>query len=175
MTDTNARLAALEAENHALRNRLSVLEAGQPKKSAPPPPDDGVKIFVALPVAHPRQLPDVAEAAALHKIVVARFPALKFHNASGELEFFRAAFAFICSLTKTAAPVTKYAPSWWVDYAQQWCRDANVPGVIRSLLPAVVATGDIQFTFDDRSAFWLDPYRASGRAVDAQKEAVLAM
>lgn len=41
-------------------------------------------------------------------------------------------------------------------------------GVVRSLLPAIIATGDVQYSFDDRSALWLDPYRASGRAVDAQ-------
>jgi hypothetical protein len=87
-------------------------------------------------------------------------------RASGELESFRAAFAFVCSLTKTAAPVTKYAPSWWVDYAQQWARAANVPGLIRGLLPSIIATGDAQFTFDDPSAHWLDPYRTSGRVVD---------
>jgi hypothetical protein len=57
--------------------------------------------------------------------------------------------------------------STFLDYAQQWARDANVSGVIRSLLPAVIACGDVQYSFDDRSAFWLDPYRASGRAVDA--------
>src|SRR4029077_18727320 len=62
--------------------------------------------------------------------------------------------------------VTKFAASWWLDYAQQWCRDAGVQGLIRSFLPAVIATGDVQFSFDDRSAFWLDPYRASGRLVD---------
>jgi hypothetical protein len=71
-------------------------------------------------------------------------------------------------LTKTAAPVTKFAPSWWIDYAQQWARDSGVQGVIRSLLPAIIASGDVQYSFDDRSAFWLDPYRASGRVVDAQ-------
>jgi hypothetical protein len=84
------------------------------------------------------------------------------------LESFRTSFRFILTLTKTAAPVTKFAPSWWIDYAQQWARDAGVPGVIRSLLPAVVTSGDIQYSFDDRSAFWLDPYRSSGRVVDAQ-------
>jgi hypothetical protein len=73
-------------------------------------------------------------------------------------ESFKAAFAFICSLTKTAAPVTKYAASWWVDSAQQWCRDSGVEGVIRSLFPAINACGDVQYSLDDRSAFWLDSY-----------------
>ena len=85
-----------------------------------------------------------------------------------KFESFKAAFAFIRSLTKTAAAVTKYAASWWVDSAQQWCRDFGVQGVIRSLLPAIGACGDVQYSLDDRSAFWLDSYRASGRAVDAQ-------
>jgi hypothetical protein len=69
---------------------------------------------------------------------------------------------------KTAQPVTKYAASWWLDYAQQWCRDAGVPGLIRSFLPAIVATGDVQFCLDSNSTYWLDPFRASGRVVDAQ-------
>jgi hypothetical protein len=78
-----------------------------------------------------------------------------------KFESFKAAFAFIRSLTKTAAAVTKYAASWWVDSAQQWCRDFGVQGVIRSLLPAIGACGDVQYSLDDRSAFWLDSYRAS--------------
>jgi hypothetical protein len=93
---------------------------------------------------------------------------IKFQNAVDEFESFKAAFAYICSLTKTAAPTTRYSASWWIDNAQQWCRDANVPGVIRSLPPAIIAIGDISYTFDDRSAFWLHPYRASGRVVDSQ-------
>jgi hypothetical protein len=127
-----------------------------------------VRITTFLPMADPRHLPNTDEYKALLNIVTARYPKLKIMNADEELESFRVSFRFICSLTKTAAPVTKFAPSWWIDSAQQWCRDANVPGVIRSLLPAIIACGDVQYTFDDRSAFWLDPYRASGRVVDAQ-------
>jgi hypothetical protein len=170
---TESRIAELEAQVAATQTQLVATQAElaalkAPKAARPaPPPDDGVKISVMLPVAHPKHLPTDDEYRSLHRIVAARYPALKFrNNADDEFDSFRASFQFICSLTKTAAPVTKYAPSWWIDYAQQWCRDANVPGLIRSLLPAVIACADVQYTFDDRSAFWLDPFRASGRLVD---------
>jgi hypothetical protein len=165
---TEQRLAALEAENHDLRNRLAVLEGGrQPKKPAPPPDDEGVKISVMLPVAHPKHLPSDDEYRALLKIVTSRYPQLKFQNADDEFESFCASFQFICSLTKTAQPVTKFAASWWLDYGQQWCRDAGVQGLIRSFLPAIIATGDVQYCLESNSTYWLDPFRGSGRAVDA--------
>jgi hypothetical protein len=164
---TEQRLAALEAENHDLRNRLAALE---PKKPAPPrQKDEGVRITTISTAAHLRHLPDAAEAAALLKIVTARFPALKFRNATGELESFRAALAYVTSLTKTSAPTTKYAASWFVDVGMQWARENGVQGVIRGLLPAIIGSNDIAYSLDDYSAIWLDPYRASGRAVDAQK------
>jgi hypothetical protein len=169
MTDTNARLAALESENHDLRNRLAALETErQPKKPAPPRrvEEDRPLITTFPTTAHLRHLPSEPEAVALLKIVTARYPALKFRNADGEHESFRCALAFVTSLTKTSAPTTKYALSWWVDAGMQWCRENGVQGVIRGLLPAVIATGDIKFTLDDYSAQWLDPYRASGRLVD---------
>jgi hypothetical protein len=167
--NTEQRIAALESENHDLRNRIAMLEAGrQPKKPAPPVDEEGVKITVALPAAHPKHLPTDDEYHSLLRIVVARHPRLKFGNEDEELESFRASFHYVCSLTKTAQPVTKYALSWWIDGAQQWARDAGVQGVIRSLLPAIIACGDAQYSFDDRSAVWLDPFRSSGRLVDAQ-------
>src|SRR4029077_1013076 len=56
-----------------------------------------------------------------------RFPQLKWKYSTwltpdDELESFRAAFAFICSLTKTEKPVTRYALSWWIDTGRQWCQ-----------------------------------------------------
>ena len=156
------RLTAIEA-------RLAAIEAAlPPAKKAPAPrqEDDGVKIFVSLPAANSKHLPNEDEARALLKIVTARYPQLKFRNADEELESFCASFPFICSLTKTAAPISKYSISWWIDTAQTWCRAANVSGAVRALLPAVIATADCQYSFDDRSAFWLDPYRSSGRVVD---------
>jgi hypothetical protein len=108
-------------------------------------------------------LPSESEAVALLKIVLARYPVLKFRNTDGELDSFRGALAYICSLTKMPVPITKYAASWWIDAAQQWCRENGVQGVVRSLLPAIIATGDVQYSFDDRSAIWLDPYRERPR------------
>ena len=134
------RLTAIEA-------RLAAIEAAlPPAKKAPAPrqEDDGVKIFVSLPAADSKHLPNEDEARALLKIVTARYPQLKFRNADEELESFCASFPFICSLTKTAAPISKYSISWWNLY-----RADMVPR-----------------RFDDRSAFWLDPYRSSGRVVD---------
>jgi hypothetical protein len=166
-----ARITALEAQLAVTQAELAELKAAQPPAKKPAPPrreDEGVRITTFLPMANPQHMPSEDEARALLRIVTARYPRLKFPNADDELESFRASFRFICSLTKTAAPVTKYAPSWWIDCAQQWARDAGVQGVIRSLLPAIVACGDVQYSFDDRSAFWLHPYRTSGRVVDAQ-------
>jgi hypothetical protein len=57
----------------------------------------------------------------------------------------------------------KVRASWRIDAAQQWCRENGVQGVVRSLLPAIIATGDVQYSFDDRSALWLDPYCARPR------------
>jgi hypothetical protein len=54
-------------------------------------------------------LPSESEAVALLKIVLARYPVLKFRNTDGELDSFRGALAYICSLTKMPAPITKYA------------------------------------------------------------------
>ena len=127
------RLTAIEA-------RLAAIEAAlPPAKKAPAPrqEDDGVKTFVSLPAANSKHLPNEDEARALLKIVTARYPQLKFRNADEELESFCASFPFICSLTKTAAPISKYSISWWIDTAQTWCRAANVSGAVRALLPAV--------------------------------------
>jgi hypothetical protein len=167
---TEQRIAALEVENHSLKNRIMVLEAGQqPKKPAPPRrvEEDRPLVTVLSTAAHLRHLPDAAEAAALLRIVAARFPTLKFRNADGELESFRCALAYVTSLTKTSAPITKFAPSWWVDAGQQWCRENGVQGVIRGLLPAIIGCGDVAYSLDDSAAFWLDPFRTSGRTVDA--------
>jgi hypothetical protein len=160
-------ISELRAEVARLTARVSELEAPPAKKPAVPRrEDEGVRITTFLPMADPKHLPDSDECHALLNIVTARYPKLKIMNADEELESFRVSFRFICLLTKTAAPVTKFAPSWWIDYGQKWARDCGVQGVIRSLLPAIVASGDVPFSFDDRSALWLDPYRASGRAVD---------
>jgi hypothetical protein len=79
------RIAQIEA-------RLAALEAALPptKKSVAPRlvEDDGVKIFVSLPAAHPKHLPNDDECCALLRIVTARFPVLKFRNADEELEAF---------------------------------------------------------------------------------------
>jgi hypothetical protein len=167
--DFSSRLTALEEESATLRTRLSVLEGVQPKKPITRRDDDRTLMTVFLPVVHPKHLPSDNEAAALLKMVVAWFPQLKFRsNEHNELESFRAAFAYICSLTKTTAPVKKYAASWWIDTAQEWARAAGVQGVIRSLFLAIIATGDVAYSFDDPAAIWLDPYRASGRAVDSR-------
>jgi hypothetical protein len=106
--------------------------------------------------------------AALLKIVTARYPQLRFRNADDELESFRASFAYICSSKKAASPTKNYVTSWWIDQAQTWCRAAGVQGVVRSLLPAIVGCGDGNFALDDPAAFWLSPFRSSGRAVDSQ-------
>jgi hypothetical protein len=163
------RLAWLEQQVAALNAELAALKAPKAARVAPAP-EEGVKITTILPVAHPKHLPTDDEFRSLHRIVVARHPQLKFrNNLDDEFDSFRASFQFICSLTKTAQPVMKYSASWWLDYAQQWCRDASVQGLIRSFLPAIIATGDVQFCFESNSTFWLDPYRSSGRAVDASK------
>jgi hypothetical protein len=104
------------------------------------------------------------------RIVTGRYPQLKWKYTAWltpdeELESFRAAFAFVCSLTKTEKPTTGYAASWWLDTAQAWCRQMGVQGVIRSLPPAIIATGDVSYSMDDFTAVWLDPYRRS-RPVD---------
>jgi hypothetical protein len=162
-------MSNLQAEIDALRARVAELEAARPpaKKSAVPrPEDEGARITTFLPITNPKHLPTGDEFRSLLRVVTARYPRLKFGPEQDELESFRAALQFVVTLTKTAAPVTKFAPSWWIDYAQQWARDSGVQGVIRSLLPAIIACGDVQFSFDDRSAIWLDPFRSTGRAVD---------
>jgi hypothetical protein len=162
-----ARIAALEAENRDLCNRLAALEgAQQPKKAPPRPVEEDRRPFVTTlsTAVHLRHLPDAAEAAALLRIVTARYPTLKFRNATGELESFRC--ACFRHVVDEDIRTNKYAASWFVDTAQQWCRENNVQGVVRGLLPAIVATGDVQYSLDDFSAHWLDPHRASGRVVD---------
>jgi hypothetical protein len=170
-TDMNSRLLALETDNQELRARLVALEAAQPpaKKSiAPHREDEGARVSVFLPMANPKHLPTEDEARALLKIVTARYPKLKFRTADDELESFRAGFAFVCSRTKVASPIKKFAASWWIDTAQQWCRTAGVQGAVRSLAAPIIASADIPFTLDDFSTFWLDPHGVVGRAVDAQ-------
>jgi hypothetical protein len=160
------RVSQLEAQVAALNGEIAALKAPKAVRPAPPP-EEGVKITTVLPVAHPRHLPADGEFRALHRIVVARYPALKFrNNVDDEFGSFKASFQFVCSLTKTAQPVTKYAASWWLDYAQQWCRDAGVQGLIRGFLPAIIATGDVQYCLESNSTYWLDPYRSNGRLVD---------
>jgi hypothetical protein len=168
--NTEQRIAALESENHDLRNRLAVEAGQQPKKVPPRRVEEDRPLITTFPTtAHLRHLPNAAEAAALLRIVTARFPTLKFRNATGELESFRCALAYVTSLTKTSAPTTKFAASWHVDAGQQWCRENGVQGIIRGLLPAIIGSGDISYSLDDPSAVWFDPYRSSGRSVDAQK------
>jgi len=71
---------------------------------------------------------------------------------------------FICSLTKTAAPVTKLVGRQRTTVVSR-LRCARRYQIIAS---SDRRCGDVQYSLDDRSAFWLDSYRASGRAVDAQ-------
>jgi hypothetical protein len=160
-----AEIAITRTELAAAQAELAALKAPKAARVAPPP-EEGVRITTFPTAAHLKHLPDAAEAAALLKIVTARFPSLQFRNATGELESFRAAFAYICSLTKTSAPTTKYAASWWVDAGQQWTRENGVQGIVRGLLPAIIATADAQFCLESNSTYWLDPYRSSGRLVD---------
>jgi hypothetical protein len=103
------------------------------------------------------------------------FPLLRLHHDGRVVENPWALRARVChNRLQISGPRRKESArrtdraAWWVDQAQEWARAAGVQGVIRSLLPAIIATGDIQFTLDDYAAIWLDPYRASGRAVDAQ-------
>jgi hypothetical protein len=160
------RLAWLEQQVAALNAEIVALKAPKAARVAPAP-EEGVKITTILPVAHPRHMPNDDEFRSLHRIVLARYPALKFRNSvDDEFGSFCASFCFVCSLTKTAQPVTRYSTSWWLDYAQQWCRDAGVQGLIRSFLPAIIATGDVQYCLESNSTYWLDPYRSSGRLVD---------
>jgi hypothetical protein len=172
MTETTSfreTLSRLEAENAALRARIERLEAPVPKPAPRPRKDEGVRVLNLTPGVS-RNLPTEDEARALLKIVCARHPVLRWRytlmqTPDDELESFRAAFAYVTSLTKTKEPVTKYAASWWLDECQAWCRQMGVQGVARSLRPAIVATGDVNFSFDDRDAFWLHPHR-SGTPVD---------
>jgi hypothetical protein len=157
------RIAALELE-------LAELKKAAGKTPIPPPhrvEEDRPLVTLFPSTVHFRHLPSEAEAVSLLKIVVARFPALKFKSIDDELENFRCAFAYVTSLTKTSAPTKKYSLGWWNDAATQWCRENGVQGVVRSLLPAIVGSGDVQYSFDDPAAVWLDPYRTSGRVVDA--------
>jgi hypothetical protein len=169
--DTRARLSALELENASLKERLARLENSPPKVVvAPRREEDRVRILNLTPGVS-RNLPTEDEARALLRIVTARYPQLKWKYSAWltpdeELESFQAAFAFICSLTRTEEPTKKFARSWWVDSGQQYCREVGVQGVIRSLLPAIVASRCIPYCLEDASLIWLDPYRGRGRAVD---------
>jgi hypothetical protein len=166
---TNSRLAALEAENADLRVRLSRLETPAEPKVAPPQRDDvGVRVTTIIPKS--ANLPSEDESRALLKLVHARFPQLKCQytrwlSPDDELESFRAAFAYVSSLTKTEKPTKKYAVSWWLDEAQEWCRKVSVQGRILSLMPSVIATGDVPYSMDDFTAMWVHPYRV-GKPID---------
>lgn len=171
MADLTSRLARLEQENADLRARLEWLENPAPKVVAPRREDEGVRVLTFLPQAS-TNLPDEDQARALLKIICARHPRLRWKydrwlTPDDELESFRAALAFICSLTKTEKPVTRYALSWWIDTGQQWCREAGVLGTIRSLLPAIIGCNNVPYCLEDRETLWLDPFRR-GQAVDDQ-------
>jgi hypothetical protein len=170
--DTNARLAALERENAELRERLSRLENPPPKVAPPRREEDRVRILNLMPGIS-ANMPDEDESRALLKIVHARHPRLKckydrFLTPDDEHESFRAALAYVFSLTKTEKPTTAYSHSWWISEAKQWCQQVGVYGNILSLMPAIIATGDVNYSMDDFDAVWLHPYR-SGKTVDDQK------
>jgi hypothetical protein len=168
ITTTQRELAAAQAELAALKG------AGKPARVvSPPPADEGVRISVLVPGVN-NHLPSLDECRALHKIIVARHPRLDTFASERwrkdddhfALEGFRAAFAYVLSLTQTEQPTTKFAMSWWIDGAQEWARTASVSGLIRSLLPSIVATGSVPFSFDGSANIWLDPYRVRGKPVD---------
>jgi hypothetical protein len=175
--DTNVRLAKLEQENTELRERLARLENPAPRveepapKVAPPPRDDGgARVITIIPLS--ANLPSEDESRALLKIVRVRFPQLKCQYSrwltpDDELNGFRAAFAYICSLTITEKPTVKFAGSWWIEEAREYCRKASVQGRILSLTPAIIATASVPFSMDDFDAIWLNPYRG-GKPVDDQ-------
>ena len=119
------RLTAIEA-------RLAAIEAALPPAKKHPRRARKMMAsrFRLAARRNSKHLPNEDEARALLKIVTARYPQLKFRNADEELESFCASFPFICSLTKTAAPISKYSISWWIDTAPTWCRSLMSPELL---------------------------------------------
>jgi hypothetical protein len=113
-----------------------------------------------------RALPSDAEAAALLKIVCGRYPHLRENSGPQEsIDNFLCALAYIFSLTQTKQPTVAYQGSWWATEGNMWATNARLRGRVRTLIPAIIATGSIPFMLD-HSAIYLDPHRARGTAVD---------
>lgn len=68
-------------------------------------------------------------------------------------------------MTQTTTPTVKYQGSWWLSKANMWISNAQIRGRVRTLVPAIIATGSVAFALD-HSVIYLDPHRARGTAVD---------
>jgi hypothetical protein len=121
------------------------------------------------PVYSIRQaLPSYQEAAALLKIVCGRYPHLKENNPEQVcVDNFRAALAYVFSLKQTTTPTVAYQGSWWHAEANMWTSNARISGRVRTMIPAIIATGSIPYMLD-HGAIFLDPHRARGVPVDRE-------
>ena len=113
-----------------------------------------------------RALPSEAEAAALLKIVTSRYPHLRENSPEQVcIDNFLCSLAYVFSLAVTREPTVKYQGSWWHSEANMWASNTRLRGKVRTLIPAIIATGSIPFALD-HSVIYLDPHRARGTRVD---------
>ena len=155
--DTKAIIAKQARRIDVLEIAVAELQGKSAKRVPAPVIDEGAKITYLPAFSGP--VPTDSEFDQLLKVVTDRFSMLRFEPAStrfaaddlrDDRDGFVAAFKWVQTLGRTELITTKFAPTYWVDKAELYRRNRELPGTCRrgSLLAAVIATGDVAYSID---------------------------
>jgi hypothetical protein len=111
-------------------------------------------------------LPNADEALAIWRKITAKYPRMvsPSDRAEDQAAGMVAAMGYCFSVKKTGTPTTRYDAGWWLSRATEFQNSARLSGRIRSVLLAVIATNDVDYTLSNSDLF-LDVF-GRGKAID---------
>ena len=179
MKDIEKRLAAVEAENVALKAELAALQLLLPANKPALPQRAAPQVRVTNPL--PRvALPNEEQCRQLCEIVFDRYPSLRPRRGEEE-EFaaeFRAAMRFVEHHGRRAAPDHGLGVGWWIDTARVWLsQHAGGNSLVggNAFVAAIVAAGDVPYSDPGEPGFAIGlQHTGGGIEASARWHTVLA-